>query len=185
MKKILTILLLLVSLISFSQEYYRDTTIERAVFNEVNRHRDSMGVHILRFNQDNIRAIPWAETLVKQDLENGRNLHHCGCQAGIEIISRTVIGDNNTITKSVEEIASDIVFSWDVSLAHKKGMENIGMTRGFNAVYIYKSVQFDGRYVALSVYQLLDDKDYYTDLDWDENEAVPDAFLEVYERTRK
>ena len=85
----------------------------------------------------------------------------------------------------MKEIASDIVLLWDVSLAHKKGMENIGMTRGFNAVYIYKSVQFDGRYVALSVFQLLDNKEYYTDLDWDENEAVPDAFLELYERTRK
>ena len=177
MKKILTILLLLVSLISFSQEYYRDTTIERAVFNEVNRHRDSMGVHILIFNPDNIRAIPWAETLVKQDLENGRNLHHCDCEAGIEIIARTVIGDKNTITKSVKEIASDIVLLWDVSLAHKKGMEDIEVTRGFNAVYIYKSVQFDGRYVALSVFQLLDNKEYYICHDWDENQPVPNKFL--------
>ena len=136
-----------------------------------------MGVHILIFNPDNIRAIPWAETLVKQDLENGRNLHHCDCEAGIEIIARTVIGDKNTITKSVKEIASDIVLLWDVSLAHKKGMENIGMTRGFNAVYIYKSVQFDGRYVALSVFQLLDNKEYYISHDWDENQPVPNKFL--------
>ncbi|MBT4478962.1 MAG: hypothetical protein HOC66_06095, partial [Flavobacteriales bacterium] len=103
----------------------------------------------------------------------------------VEIIARTVIGDKNTITKSVKEIASDIVLLWDVSLAHKKGMEDIEVTRGFNAVYIYKSVQFDGRHVALSVFQLIRDKDYYTDLYWDENEAVPEAFLEVYERTRK
>ena len=185
MKKAFVVILLSITTVSFSQEYYRDTIIERAVFNEVNRHRDSMGVHILIFNPDNIRDIPWAETLVKQDLENGRNLHHCDCEAGIEIIARTVIGDKNTITKSVKEIASDIVLLWDVSLAHKKGMENIGMTRGFNSVYIYKSPRFDGVYVAISVFQLLDNKEYYTDLDWDENEAVPNAFLEVYERTRK
>jgi hypothetical protein len=75
MKKIISILLLLISLVSFSQEYYRDTIIERAVFNEVNRHRDSMGLHTVRFNPDNIRAVEWGEVLVKHDLSTDK--YHC------------------------------------------------------------------------------------------------------------
>jgi len=56
-------------------------------------------------------------------------------------------------------------------------MESKYMKRGFNAVYVFKSNTFGGRYVALSVYQFLRDKDYYVNLDWDENEKVPNRFL--------
>ena len=160
MKKIITILLLLVSLISFSQESYRDTTIERAVFNEINRHRDSVGLSTIIFNPDNRRAVPWGEVLVKNHL-SGNRIYHCGCQAGVEIIVLTVIGNENEITMSVEEIAKEMVWLWDNSPSHKKGMENKYMTRGFNSVYIFKSPTWDNQYVALSVFQFLRDKEYY------------------------
>jgi hypothetical protein len=177
MKKLTTILLLLLSLISYSQDYYRDTLIERAIFNEVNRHRDSLGIDRVKFNPDNKKAISWGELLVNHDLESGGVIYHCGCTPGVEIIAIQVIGDENVITKGVDEIASLVVLAWNNSPSHKKGMENINMKRGFNAVYVFKSERFNGRYVALSVYQFLRDKDYYTQLDWDENERVRNKFL--------
>ena len=172
-----TILLVLVSLLSYSQEYYRDTIIERAVFNEVNKHRDSLGLHKVRFNPDNERAVPFGEKLVLEDLEGGVGPYHCGCQGGIEIIALAVVGNTDTITMSVDEIAELMVWGWNLSPSHKKGMEDKYMTRGFNSVYIFKSTRKDGRYVALSVFQFLRDKSHYINLNWDENEKVPNAFL--------
>ena len=160
-----TILLVLVSLLSYSQEYYRDTTIERAIFNEVNRHRDVLGLHKVTFK------------LVTEDLEFGGDLYHCWCQGGIEIIALVVIGNTDTITMSINEIAKRMVLGWNSSPSHKEGMEDKYMTRGFNSVYIFKSTRKDGRYVALSVFQFLRDKSHYINLDWDENEKVPNAFL--------
>ena len=178
MKKITTtILLVLLSLLTYSQDYYRDTTIERAIFNEINRHRDSLGLHMVEFNYDNKRAIPWAETLIINDLESGGEIYHRGCAAGIEIIGIMAIGDEYEVLKSVDEIASTLVLAWNNSPSHKEGMESKYMKRGFNAVYVFKSNTFGGRYVALSVYQFLRDKDYYVNLDWDENEKVPNRFL--------
>ena len=176
MKKLITILLLLLSLISFSQEYYRDTIIERAIFNEVNRHRDSVGVHALKFNLDNTRAIPWGKILIQNDLD-GNLIYHCGCAAGIEIIALAVIGTENKIMMSVEEIAKRMVWLWDTSPSHKKGMESKYMTRGFNAVHIFKSPRVNNQYVAVSVFQFLRDKEYYTNLDWDENQKLPNMWL--------
>jgi hypothetical protein len=172
-----TILLVLLSLLSYSQEYYRDTTIERAVFNEVNRHRDSLGLHMVKFNSDNILASPWAETLTKHDLETGGKIYHCGCNPGIEIIAIKVIGDEDRVTMGVDVIAKKIVLAWDNSPSHKEGMEDINMKRGFNAVYVFKSKRYGGKYVALSVYQFIRDKEYYVNLDWDENKKVPNQFL--------
>jgi len=172
-----TILLVLVSLLSYSQEYYRDTIVERAVFNEVNKHRDSLGLHKVRFNPDNERAVPFGEKLVLEDLEGGVGPYHCGCQGGIEIIALAVVGNTDTITMSVDEIAELMVWGWNLSPSHKKGMEDKYMTRGFNSVYIFKSTRKDGRYVALSVFQFLRDKSHYINLNWDENEKVPNAFL--------
>ena len=144
-----TILLVLVSLLSYSQdnpEYYRDTIVERAVFNEVNKHRDSLGLHKVRFNPDNERAVPFGEKLVLEDLEGGVGPYHCGCQGGIEIIALAVVGNTDTITMSVDEIAKLMVWGWNLSPhSHKKGMEDIHMTRGFNSVYIFKSTRKDGR----------------------------------------
>lgn len=184
MKKLLTTLLLLLSLVSFSQEYYRDTTVELSIFNEVNRHRDSIGVHSVRFNPDNTRAIPWGKILIQNDLD-GNLIYHCGCAGGIEIIALAIIGDENEVTMSVEEIAKRIVWLWDNSSSHKKGMESKYMTRGFNSVYIFKSPLADNRYVAVSVFQFLRDKEYYINLDWDENEKVPNSFLAAYKESRK
>lgn len=177
MKKFLTTLLVFLSLLSYSQEYYRDTTIERAVFNKVNEYRTSVGIHEVRFNPDNKRAVPWAEILVKNNLETGGIIYHCGCAAGIEIIVLSMIGNKDSITFTVDEIASNMVKAWELSPSHKKGMEDKYMTRGFNAVYVYKSPFYDGEYVALSVYQFLRDKEYYVNLDWDENEKVENRFL--------
>ena len=96
MKKAFVVILLSITTVSFSQEYYRDTTIERAVFNEVNRHRDSMGIHTVRFNSDNIRAIEWGEVLVKHDLSTdkyscsylvtyrGNNIRKVECTSGCD-----------------------------------------------------------------------------------------------------
>jgi hypothetical protein len=177
MKKITTILLVLLSLLSYSQEYYRDTTIERAVFNEVNRHRDSLGLHEVRFNPNNKRAVPFGETLTTEDLTYGGELYHCGCAGGIEIIALVVVGNTDTITMSIDEIAEVMVTSWDLSPSHKKGMEDKYMTRGFNSVHIFKSTRYQGRYVALSVFQFLRDESHYINLNWDENEKVPNRFL--------
>ena len=167
-----TILLILLSLLSYSQEAYRDTIIERAIFNEVNRHRDSVGAPMVEFNTNNTIAVPWAETLVKHDLETGGVIYHCDCNPGIEVIAFIVIGDQNKVTLSSDEIAKIAVEAWDNSPSHKEGMENKNMKRGFNAVYVFKSNRADGKYVALSVYQFIRDKEYYANLDWDENTRV-------------
>ena len=181
MRKFLTTLLVLLSLLSYSQEYYRDTILERAVFNKVNQYRTSVGIHEVRFNPDNMRAAPWAEILVKNDLETGGIIHHCNCAAGIEIIVLSVIGNKDSITFTVDEIASNMVKAWELSPSHKKGMEDKYMTRGYNAVYVYKSPYYDNNYVALSVYQFLRDKEYYVNLDWDENKKIPNRFLSEHE----
>ena len=177
MKKILTILLLFISIISFSQEYYRDTLIERAVFNKVNEYRISVGVHPLTFNVDNYRAIQWGEILVNNDLNTGGSIYHCGCAAGSENIAKTDVGDENEIMMSIDEIADKLLQLWINSESHRKGMENTNMTRGFNAVYVYQSNVSGGKYAVISVYQFLRDKEYYIELDWDENEKVPNRFL--------
>ena len=78
---------------------------------------------------------------------------------------------------SVDEIAKRTVVLWDNSPSHKEGMEDTNMTRGFNAVYVFKSKRADGKYVALSVYQFLRDKKYYIQKDWDENKKAPNMFL--------
>lgn len=96
---------------------------------------------------------------------------------GIEIIALVVIGNTDTITMSINEIAKRMVLGWNSSPSHKEGMENKYMTRGFNSVYIFKSTRKDGRYVALSVFQFLRDKSHYINLDWDENKQVPNQFL--------
>ena len=181
MKKVFVVILLSITYDSFSQEYYRDTTLERSVFNKVNQHRANVGIHEVTFNPDNTRAVPWAEILVKNDIETGGIIYHCGCAAGIEIIVLSVIGNKDSITLSVDEIASDMVTAWELSPSHKEGMEDKYMTRGFNAVYVYKSPSYDNNYVALSVYQFLRDKEYYINLDWDENKRVPNRFLSEYE----
>ena len=177
MKKILTLLLLLLSLVSFSQEYYRDTVVEMAIFNEINNYRNDLNLNTVRFNADNTTAVPWGEILVKNDLESGKDIYHCYCEAGIEIIAILVIGDTDSITMSVPDIASQIVLAWEASPSHKEAMEDKYMTRGFNSVYIFKSKIFDGEYVALSVFQFLRDKEYYIKLDWEEDELVPNRFL--------
>ena len=177
MKKITTILLLLVSLISLSQEYYRDTIIERAVFEKVNEYRLSVGVHALAFNSDNYRAVQWGEVLVNNDLSTGGSIYHCGCSAGSENIAKTNVGDENEVIMSVDEIATKLLQLWIDSDSHRKGMENTNMTRGFNSVYVYKSNVSDGKYAAISVYQFLRDKEYYINLDWDEDEKVPNRVL--------
>ena len=177
MKKVFVIILLSITTVLFSQEYYRDTTLERAVFNKVNQYRTNVGIHEVTFNPENSRAVPWAEILVKNDIETGGIIFHCGCAAGIEIIVLSVIGNKDSITFSVDEIASKMVTAWEFSPSHKEGMEDKYMTRGFNAVYVYKSPYYDNNYVALSVYQFLRDKEYYINLDWDENKKVPNRFL--------
>ena len=175
MKNILTVLLVLISTLSYSQEYYRDTIIERAVFNEINKQRDSLGIHKVRFNPDNKRAVPFGEKLVKEDLEYGGGLYHCG--GGVEIIAFLVVGNEDTVTMSSDEIAERMISAWNRSPSHKEGMEDTHMTRGFNSVHIFKSTRYQGRYVALSVFQFLRDKSHYINLNWDENEKVPNAFL--------
>lgn len=177
MKNILTVLLVLISTLSYSQEYYRDTIIERAVFNEINKQRDSLGIHKVRFNPDNKRAVPFGEKLVKEDLEYGGGLYHCGCAGGVEIIAFLVVGNVDTVTMSSDEIAERMISAWNRSPSHKEGMEDTHMTRGFNSVHIFKSTRYQGRYVALSVFQFLRDKSHYINLNWDENEKVPNAFL--------
>ena len=177
MKNILTVLLVLISTLSYSQEYYRDTIIERAVFNEINKQRDSLGIHKVRFNPDNKRAVPFGEKLVKEDLEYGGGLYHCGCAGGVEIIAFLVVGNEDTVTMSSDEIAERMISAWNRSPSHKEGMEDTHMTRGFNSVHIFKSTRYQGMYVALSVFQFLRDKSHYINLNWDENEKVPNAFL--------
>ena len=44
-------------------------------------------------------------------------------------------------------------------------------------MYVFKSKRWGGKYAVISVYQFIRDKEYYINLDWDENKKVPNRFL--------
>ena len=179
---ITTILLLTISVFVYAQDYYRDTTIERAVFNEVNRHRESLGIPKVAFNSDNILAVPFGEKLVKENLASVDDewiIYHCRCSAGSEIIAMRGLGnlDGGAMYTSADKIAKFLVKGWNDSPAHKRGMENKDVTRGFNSVHIFKDKKL-GSYVVLSVFQFLRDKSYYVNFNWSENEKYPRGYLD-------
>lgn len=175
MKKLIIILLTLVTLVSYSQDYYRDTVLESVILNEVNNHRNNIGVQSIVFNPDNTRAVDWGVYLVKSTY-NGGALNHCGCQAGAEILVSFPVGDINGVTLTYDEIAKKSVSLWYGSPSHKRVMEDNELSRGFISTHIFKDPNRSNKYTVVVVFQLLMNKQYYIDDEWDENELFPKKF---------
>ena len=66
MKKILTILLVLISLTSFSQSIWRNSELEKVVFDEINIHRQNMGSDAVVWDDNNRTALPYSELLTSK-----------------------------------------------------------------------------------------------------------------------
>ena len=63
MKKLIIIVLLLVSLTSFSQSIWRNSELEQVVFEEINIHRQNMGSDAVVWDDNNRTSLPYSELL--------------------------------------------------------------------------------------------------------------------------
>ena len=84
MKNILTTLLLLISLTSFSQEYWRNYELEKELLIQINNHRDSIGANTLVYDNVNTTALMWANVLVEEAVTTENLIYHCDCHPGGE-----------------------------------------------------------------------------------------------------
>ena len=132
MKNILTILLVLISLTSFSQEYWRNYELEKELLTQINNHRDSIGINTLVYDDVNTTALMWANVLLERTLSTGSNrLQHCNCQPGGENLMN-LNASYNTHTKKVrslddegytDNVTQHIITSWLNSPLHKEVLE--------------------------------------------------------------
>ena len=178
MKKITTILLVLLSFTSFSQEYWRNYELEKELLTQINNHRDSIGINTLVYDDVNTTALMWANVLLERTISTGSNgLQHCDCQPGGENLLN-MNASYNTHTKEFRSLededftnnaASDIITSWLNSPLHKEVLEchdkfvSSPMVRHTIIVYMYKVEGEYGGVRILVVYQNRQSKQYYID----------------------
>tara|TARA_R110002020_G_scaffold96434_2_gene230924 strand:+ start:719 stop:1315 length:597 start_codon:yes stop_codon:yes gene_type:complete len=162
MKKILTILLVLVSLTSFSQSIWRNSELEKVVFDEINIHRQSVGSDVVVWDNNNRTALPYSELLTsKIDENNKQKLVHCACQPGSEILIDVPAVNYDNTPRPHKEIAEMMVYYWNRSPIHKTCMEYNGVVRAFVAIQMY--VDDKGVTRALAVVQFRYPIQYYID----------------------
>ena len=132
MKNIITILLVLISLTSFSQEYWRNYELEKELLMQINNHRDSIGINTLVYDDVNTTALMWANVLIEKTVSTGSNrLKHCNCQPGGENLANLNASYNfatheyrNLEDEDFNTDASqDIITSWLNSPLHKEVLE--------------------------------------------------------------
>lgn len=179
MKKITTILLVLLSFTSFSQEYWRNYELEKELLTQINNHRDSIGINTLVYDDVNTTALMWANVLLERTISTGSNrLQHCDCQPGGENLLN-MNASYNVHTKEFRSLededfsnnaASHIITSWLNSPLHKEVLEFNGhkfddspMVRHTVIVYMYKVEGEYGGVRILVVYQNRQSKQYYID----------------------
>ena len=103
MKNILTTLLLLISLTSLSQEYWRNYELEKELLIQINNHRDSIGINTLVYDSVNTTALMWANVLVEEAITTKNIIHHCSCHPGGENLMN-LNASYNTHTKKVRSL---------------------------------------------------------------------------------
>ena len=184
MKKILTILLVLISLTSFSQEYWRNYELEKELLTQINNHRDSIGANTLVYDDVNTTALMWANVLVEEAITTKNIIHHCSCHPGGENLL-DMNASYNTNTKKFRNLgdedfntdaSQDIITSWLNSPLHKEVLEYSDsyssfvptMVRHTVIVYMYKVEGEYGGVRILVVYQNRHSSEYYAKLGWDE-----------------
>ena len=180
MKKITTILLVLLSFTSFSQEYWRNYELEKELLTQINNHRDSIGINTLVYDDVNTTALMWANVLLERTISTGSNgLQHCDCQPGGENLLN-MNASYNAHTKEFRSLededfsdnaVSHIMTSWLNSPLHKEVLEYDdtylswipSMERHTVIVYMYKVEGEYGGVRILVVYQNRHPKQYYID----------------------
>jgi hypothetical protein len=185
MKKIVTILLVLLSFTSFSQEYWRNYELEKELLVQINNHRDSIGANTLVYDDVNTTALMWANVLIEKTIETGSNrLKHCSCHPGGENLFN-MNASYNTHTKKFRNIedenfnsnaAKHILTSWLNSPLHKEVLEYSDeylswvptMVRHKVVIYMYKVEGEYGGVRILVVYQNRHSSEYYAEMGWDE-----------------
>ena len=187
MKNILTILLVLISLTSFSQEYWRNYELEKELLIQINNHRDSIGINTLVYDDVNTTALMWANVLVEDAVTTRGGIYHCDCQPGGENLMN-LNASYNPHTKKVrslddegyiDDVTQHIITSWLNSPLHKEVLEFDdtylswipSMERHTVIVYMYKDESDYGGVRILVVYQNRHPKQYYIDMGW-ENEDI-------------
>ena len=187
MKNILTILLVLISLTSFSQEYWRNYELEKELLIQINNHRDSIGINTLVYDDVNTTALMWANVLVEDAVTTRNGIYHCDCQPGGENLMN-LNASYNPHTKKVrslddegyiDDVTQHIITSWLNSPLHKEVLEFDdtylswipSMERHTVIVYMYKDESDYGGVRILVVYQNRHPKQYYIDMGW-ENEDI-------------
>ena len=180
MKNILTILLVLISLTSFSQEYWRNYELEKELLTQINNHRDSIGINTLVYDDVNTTALMWADVLVKKAIKTGTSrLTHCNCQPGGENLINLNASYSTNTKKLVSlddegyvvDMTKGIITSWLNSPLHKEVLEYDdtylswipSMERHTVIVYMYKVEGEYGGVRILVVYQNRQSKQYYID----------------------
>ena len=185
MKNILTILLVLISLTSFSQEYWRNYELEKELLIQINNHRDSIGANTLVYDDVNTTALMWANVLIEKTITTGINrLKHCSCHPGGENLLN-MNASYNTNTKKFRNLgdedfntdaSQDIITSWLNSPLHKQVLEYSDsyssfvptMVRHTVIVYMFKDKDDYSGVRILVVYQNRHSSEYYAEMGWDE-----------------
>ena len=179
--KFLTIALIYFSLIFFAttcnaQEMYRDTVLERQMFEQVNNYRISKGLTPFTWNDNNKTALAWAEYLTTQK----NRLPHCMCQPGSEILANMPLSafDNNL------DMINYTIDSWDKSPLHKQQMVRPESERAFFAVIVYEgqvsSKNKKKTTRVIFVGQFLNSKQHYIDEGWDETGGEFNHILDIH-----
>ena len=182
MKKILTILLTLVSLTSFSQSIWRNSELEKVVFDEINIHRQSVGSDVVVWDNNNRTALPYSELLTsKIDENNKQKLVHCVCQPGSEILIDVPAVTYDNVPRPHKEIAEMMVYYWNRSPIHKTCMEYNGVVRAFVAIQMY--VDDKGVTRALAVVQFRQPIQYYIDTGYGKDGENQDTFTPIHAKT--
>jgi len=175
MKKITTILLVLLSFTSFSQSIWRNSELEKIVFEEINIHRQGMGSDVVVWDDNNRTALPYSELLTSKIEENNKQrLVHCVCQPGSEILIDVPAVNYDNTPKPHKEIAEMMVYYWNRSPMHKTCMEYNGVVRAFVAIQMY--VDDEGVTRALAVVQFRYPIQYYVDSGWGKDGENQDKF---------
>ena len=178
MKKIFTILLVLLSFTSFSQEYWRKYEIEKVILEQINEYRDSIGVGTLVYDNVNTTALRWADTLVKRSISNNSiRLTHCNCQPGGENLANLNASYNfesheNRDVDS-EDFIKELMTVWLNSPLHKEVLgfnghrfDDSPIVRHTVIVYMYEEtpeVGYNNSTRLLVAYQNRQSKQYYID----------------------
>tara|TARA_B110000196_G_scaffold32485_1_gene24518 strand:+ start:967 stop:1482 length:516 start_codon:yes stop_codon:yes gene_type:complete len=132
MKKLITILLLLISTVLVAQDFYRDTVLERMMLKEVNVYRVERGLVPFTWNDDNTTAVDWGEYLATQEFGlTHSELTMVGTSEILANIPFIFNGDNLKLIQYT-------VNAWDNSPMHKRQMVQPESTRAFFAAIVYE-----------------------------------------------